>query len=105
MDKLILLGAVGGFLPDILRIVAAGREGTVPAFLGKGIFWVSLVLLAGIGALVVWVFGAASPKEALALGFGGPELISRLVGSIGQTDRTGEEGPQPGLTLSDWWRY
>jgi hypothetical protein len=103
MDKLVLLGAAGGLLPDILRIIAAGRQGTMPGFLKTGMFWMSLVLLAGIGALAVWNFGAGSPKEAIAIGFGAPELISRLgAAAAGQGDR-GTEGAK--VSLLDWWRY
>jgi hypothetical protein len=103
MDKLVLLGAVGGLLPDVLRIIAAGRQGTMPDSLKRAIFYISLVLLAGIGALAVWLVGAGSPKEAIAIGFGAPELISRLGAAAGQVDH-GAEGAQR-VTLRDWWKY
>ena len=104
MVKLVLLGAVGGLLPDGLRIIAAGRLGTMPGYLKTAIFWISLVLLAGIGALVVWLVGAGSPKEAIAIGFGAPELISRLgAAAAGQADRDAESGGK--VSLLDWWKY
>jgi hypothetical protein len=101
MYKLLVFGAIGGLVPDVLRIIAAGRQGMILDVLKKVIFYVSLALLAVIGALAVLLVGAGSLKEAFAIGFGAPEVISRLGALAGQADR----GVGQKVSLFDWWKY
>jgi hypothetical protein len=76
--EMVGLSCVGGILPDVLRIIAARYDGP-PQYLKKTFFWISLfllVVLAGGTALLVKPTGTV---EALAVGFGAPEIISKLL--------------------------
>lgn len=89
--NLIWIGAAGGLIPDVLRLIN-GRMGPPPVYLKSANFWLSLALLAGVGALSAYVGEAADVKQALAFGFGGPEFLSRLLGNV---TRTPSPTPQP----------
>lgn len=101
----VLFGAVGGLLPDVLRMIKAGQDGQMPTYLKSVMFYVSLILLAGVGALVGWLGQAKSVQEALAYGFGGPEVLSRLLSTKhlpAQVDR-GEPGKPSKVRIWQWW--
>lgn len=99
---LIVLGGLGGLIPDILRLIKIGRAGrNVPKFLSKLMFWISVVLLMLLGAFVSWLLGANDYKEAVAYGFAAPELITRLVASPTEADRGEIRGDTKGLL--NWW--
>jgi len=72
------LGCAGGLLPDVLRLVD-GRYGPPPEYLGRAIFWTSLVILTLIGGLAAYLVQPASVAEALAVGFSAPEILSKLL--------------------------
>jgi len=100
VTQYLICGALGGFLPDILRLVTKLREGTVPSYLKTKAFWFSLVLLAIIGAVAVWLTNPTSTREAVMIGFSAPEVISRLASQTKQVDRA--DGAQ--LSVLDWWK-
>lgn len=102
----VILGCLGGLLPDILRIIQTRHDLTGPAYIKSTKFWIGLVLLVAIGGLASWLLGASDFKQAIAYGFGAPELFSRVLGKIGGdvdrgVDRGEEELKAPGLL--DWW--
>jgi hypothetical protein len=80
---LIALGAVGGALPDIIRITKGMHDPAIPTYLKSMNFYLGFVLLMGLGCLAAWLGQASAPKEALAYGYGAPELISRLLSNAG----------------------
>jgi hypothetical protein len=111
---LIIFGCVGGLLPDILRIIQDRYNLTIAAYFKSPMFYISLILLALLGGFSAWLLGAADVKQALAYGFGAPEIISRVLGKIGgNVDRGVDRGPEaetpgtetkpPELNLFDLW--
>ena len=89
INPIIVWGCVGGVLPDLVRFIK-GRYKDTPDYLKSPMFWVGLLLLIGLGGFVAWLGGAKEVKEALAYGYGGPEVLSRLLsvkGSDGDADR------------------
>jgi hypothetical protein len=89
INQLIVWGCVGGVLPDAIRLIK-GRYNDTPGYLKAPMFWVGLLLLIGLGGFVAWLAGAKEIKEALAYGYGGPEVLTRLLSvkdGSGQTDR------------------
>lgn len=106
--SMLLLGCAGGIIPDVLRIIQDRHSLTIPAYLKSGVFWISLLLLAGLGGLTAWLFDAKDVKQALAFGFGAPEIISRVFGKIAGgvdrgIDRGDEQGATSTLSFSEWW--
>lgn len=96
---LIILGCVGGLIPDILRIIRGRYRSKFPKYFYSGTFWLGLIFLVALGAFASWLLGAQHAKEALAYGFAGPELVSRFFAeSAGPVDR----GDIP-FKLRDWW--
>jgi hypothetical protein len=95
---LVLLGCAGGALPDIVRIVQNRREPTLPEYLKSANFWLGFALLLILGGLAAWLGEAKIAKEALAYGFGAPEIISRLLASP-----TTNRGPSGGMSTRRWW--
>ena len=89
ISQLIVWGCVGGALPDVVRLIK-GRYNDMPGYLKAPMFWIGLLLLIGLGGFVAWLGGAKEIKEALAYGYGGPEILSRLLsvkGAGGAEDR------------------
>lgn len=71
------IGCSGGLIPDVLRIVKERYKDELPNYLWGLNFWIGLVLLALIGGLAAIIGEASDWKHALALGYAGPELLSR----------------------------
>lgn len=80
--QLLFWGCIGGALPDAVRLIK-GRFGSTPGYLKSGMFWLGLFLLIALGGLLAWLGGAKETKEALAYGYAGPELLSRLLSTKG----------------------
>jgi len=97
--NVIIWSCLGGLLPDVLRMIAARHDGT-PKYLLKPFFWISLVLLVGVAALAGYLSHPKDVISALAVGFGAPEIISKLVGRPG--DRGGGNNSL-GSDLRGWW--
>ena len=82
------LGCAGGLLPDILRVVAV-RHGEAPSYLWRPFFWISLSILSILGGLAAVFIGSGGTVEALAIGYGAPSIISRLLA---------DKNPDPSVT-------
>lgn len=82
MEKqIILFSLLGAIIPDVLRIIKARHDPQLPAHLKSPSFYVGLALLMGIAIAAVYLSEAKTTKEALAIGFSAPEIVSRLLGS------------------------
>lgn len=91
---------LGGVLPDVLRIVAA-RYGGPPKYLGQAFFWISLALLVILAGLTALLVNPTNRVEALAVGFGAPEIISKLLSR--PADRGVGQGGSIVSDLRSWW--
>ena len=96
--EVLLIGFAGGLLPDMIRIIKARYEVKFPSYLSCWNFWVGVLLLGLLGAATAWVLESANYKEALAYGFGAPEIISRVVSS--QTSQVTRGGK---FEMRAWW--
>jgi hypothetical protein len=76
-------GCLGGALPDLIRLAQNRYKEDLPKYLWSGRFWLGFLALVGLGGLAEWLGGATGVKEALAFGYGGPELLSRLLSAQG----------------------
>ncbi|MDX8437771.1 hypothetical protein RFN25_30680 [Mesorhizobium abyssinicae] len=96
-----IVGCAGGAVPDVLRLIKARHEGA-PEYLKHRFFWIMFfVLVVGGGACAV-LSGARDFQSALALGFGAPEILSRLASSS-SSDR-GDAGGSAISMIRSWWR-
>ena len=93
----IVLGCIGGFIPDVLRLIK-GRYKAFPGYLRQPSFWVGLALLVALGGLAAWIGDAHDAKQALAYGFGAPQLISTLASSQGEP-----AARRGAFSLRQWW--
>src|SRR5688572_18803655 len=105
-----LLGALGGLLPDILRIVKSRHDPQLQPYLNSVMFWVGLLLAVAVGALAAALAEAANVREALAYGFGAPEVLTRILSTAGRpTTAAGAPEGASALarsgrpTLGNWW--
>lgn len=95
------LGIVGGLLPDIIRVVRDRHNTELPPFLKTAKFYLSLTLLAALGAFAAWLLDAASYKDAVIYGFTAPEALSKLAGTSAKDADRGHG--QRTMTLREWW--
>ena len=77
--NIVMMGCIGGLIPDLLRIVRVHTDPTLPPYLKTANFWIGLVGLVILGGLATWLLQATAPKEAFAYGFSAPELLSRAL--------------------------
>ena len=99
--SIIVLGCVGGMLPDVLRTINNRFDKKIPSYLKRPLFWIGFFLLVAIGGFAAWLFGATTAKDAVIYGFAAPELISRLI-----SEAKAPPTPQKGTTefnLRNWW--
>jgi hypothetical protein len=107
MDIQVLgLGALGGILPDLIRIAKA--QGNIGQVGGVNVL-VSMVVLAIIGGVAAFLADAASTEPvgiiaAVTAGFSGPEIISRLVGGTSGGGGGPESFSTPASGVLGWWR-
>ncbi len=108
--QVLLLGAIGGLLPDLLRIAKA--KGNVGDAGGTTNVLISMLVLAIIGAIAALAADSvdtnrASVLASLTAGFTGPEVISRLVGGVtaprGGDTRDGRAAGSGASGLTRWW--
>ena len=76
---IIILGCVGGAIPDAIRIIQGRHKTELPDYVGSLNFLIGLLLLVLLGGFAAWLGAAKEYKEALAYGFAAPELVSRLL--------------------------
>ena len=95
----VLFGCAGGLLPDILGVVKE-RHGPPPEYLSRRFFWISLLILAGIGGLVSYLSDPARLIDALAIGYSAPTIISKGLGKEGPPDIFEPPPPPPKMGTS-----
>lgn len=103
--NMFLFGCAGGLLPDILRVIQNRHDPGRLTYLKQIGFWIGLLFLVALGGSVSWLLGASEVKQALAYGFGGPEILSTLLGGIAKgVDRGVDRGAETGqVGLLTWW--
>jgi len=98
--EMVGLGCLGGILPDILRMIAARYEGP-PKYLAQPFFWISLLLLVVLAGGTAFLVKPTGTIETLAVGFGAPEIISKLLGR--PADRGIGKKPSIIGDIRSWW--
>ena len=97
-----VLGGIGGTLPDVIKIVNKRMQGR-PTFLTDGFYWISLGILALLGAGAAALKGAGDPIEALALGAAAPTLFSRALAQE-KDAHLGAAAPESTIRrIRQWW--
>ena len=117
--SLLILGAVGGLLPDVIRIMKDPNSVKEYASLKL----ISVVLQVALGVFAVWLLYSdteiqgVSPKViAVTLGFAAPEILTRtlsaiatLIGGAPQSSDVAKtksfdfNQPKKKKSLLDWW--
>jgi hypothetical protein len=95
----ILWGAAGGVVPDILRLIR-DRHGDQPAYLRHWQYYLGLVLMVVIGAVVAWLFAPARTVDAIAYGIAAPSILEGLAADKSKESRLSGDG-----NIIDIWRY
>lgn len=75
---ILLYGALGGLLPDILKIIENRYTGEFPGYFKKLMFWIGLILMVALGSLCAYLFEPEKPVNAIALGFAAPRILRDL---------------------------
>ena len=107
---ILLLGCVGGLLPDVLRIVKNRHNSSLPDYFKQPMFWLGWFLLVLLGGFAAWLLTAQDAKQAVAFGFAAPELLSNLGAKPEEPGRTdidrGDRGeaPRQPFKLRSWWQ-
>jgi hypothetical protein len=96
------LGCLGGAFPDVLRFVKQRYETELPKHWKSLNFWLGFILLLIVGGFASWLGGATDIKTALAFGFGGPEVIARLLSSNQPATLSGGGSFQ---VIRRWWAF
>jgi hypothetical protein len=103
--QLVLCGAGGGLLPDIIRFIKSRYDDQPIPYLKRWRFWISVALLVPLGALAAWVLEPKNPLQAFAFGYAAPELLSRVFSS--EADKRTLDAPElkkNGVSpLRTWW--
>jgi len=94
----VVVGAFGGLLPDLIRFVKEKEKG-FPEWFSKPGYWVGLGVLVVLGGLAAWLGQATKWQSALAMGYGAPEFLSRLIAK----DSVTMKGAAGGFPLRKWW--
>ncbi len=94
----VVLGALGGILPDAVRFAKKKEEGFPEWFRSLG-YWAGLGVLVVLGGAAAWLGQAQDWQSAISMGFAAPEIISRLFGS----ESAAIHGTGNGFPLRRWW--
>lgn len=122
--EILALSFVGAILPDAIRIIKNKFSNTIPEYLSYGNFWLSLILMILVGMIANFIFIPGSPKEAIAVAFGGPEILTKAFAKAekpesgkpgadkpaGTKARFSVEADKPvkekkRVSLLEWWSY
>lgn len=95
----VLLGCLGGVLPDIIRIIKNRYKLSIPEYLKTGSFWLGFLLMVLIGGLAAWVFSPTSAREAIVYGYAAPQLFSSLVAKEIRHSRIKDQN----ISIRSWW--
>lgn len=124
---LVPLGCIGGLLPDVIRLLNWAKDGATdpasvkrPPKAGVLLRLVGALIQVGLGGFAVYLLGAASPLQAVAIGFAGPEFLTRILAAAAPRVTPPSPGatPQAGMieelppardssainAILDWWR-
>lgn len=93
----VTIGVLGGLLPDLIRFVK-GRHKGFPDWFSQPGYWVGLLILLVLGGIAAWLGQPSQWKQALAMGYAAPEVLSRLVGDDALIVKEGSRFP-----LLKWW--
>lgn len=108
--QLYVMGALGGLLPDVLRLLAwtklaPGVRGPLPV--RDPAIWLGMVLQVGLGVLAAYALEPATVLQALAMGYAAPEMLTRafaaFVKSGGQAAGFAVNQPSAGRRVLGWW--
>ena len=100
--SLVVLGCLGGAIPDLLRVAQNRYQEELPAYISRVNFWVGLLCLVFLGGFTSWAGGAKDPQSALAMGYAAPELVSRLLS--GKPVTLGPGGSVL-AQIRRWWHF
>jgi hypothetical protein len=110
--SLMLWGCGGALIPDLIRIAKTRNDSTLLPFLRSGQFLLSLAAMIVLSVLAVVLLGAESPREALAFGYGAPDLLTSALSSSSTTsslppppDIAPKGGQARFMNLRDWWSH
>ena len=93
----ILLGCLGGIIPDIIRLLKLREDGKyfIPDYLTTVFFWIVLILQIGLGALVVYLMDVNDKLQAVVYGYAAPQIFTSVASGI--ISRTGgDQGSSKG---------
>ena len=105
LDPMLVYGALGGLIPDAIRLVRSRHDPALPPYLKSAGFYLGLVFCVVLGALASWMLGATDVRQALACGFSAPEILTRL---LSKTDGVPRSALEPAvarrpMALREWW--
>ena len=105
LNPMLVYGALGGLIPDAIRLVRSRHDPALPPYLRSAGFYLGLVFCAVLGALAAWMLGAADIRQALACGFSAPEILTRLLSRTDGVPKSalGPAGAPRPMALRDWW--
>lgn len=99
---LVILGCVGGVLPDVIKIIKNRYAKELPSYFKALNFWLGALLMIALGGIAAWIFGATQAKEALIFGYAAPEFISKLAGKRQVVSDRGVTN-RGKFRLRTWW--
>lgn len=99
--SMVALGCLGGAVPDAIRLIQNRYKTELPDYLKSINFVIGFVLLVALGGFAAWLGEAKAVREALAFGFGAPEIVSRALS--GKAITLGR--PSPAGTLRRFWAF
>jgi len=94
-------GAVGGVLPDIMKLLRK-RFQQRPTYVGRAWYWLNVVLLAIIGAIISVISHPNAIQDALAYGAASLALLTQLFGKD-DDQHLGGSGASAIKKIRGWW--
>ncbi|UVK50389.1 hypothetical protein DBIPINDM_003527 [Mesorhizobium sp. AR02] len=97
-----LLGALGGVLPDFIKVIRKRFE-KMPTYLGRRFYWLNVASLAVMGAIASAIGHPSSIHEALAYGAGALALLTQAFGQNDEQHLGDAEQVNPIRQIRAWW--
>jgi hypothetical protein len=104
--SLILWGALGGLLPDIIRFIKNRFSGEFKGFYRSAAYWIGLLLLSCLGGLVVFLLKPEEIIYALGMGYCAPNLLTSILSKqipVSSTQGFKEQQSLRKINLRHWW--
>ena len=95
------IGCCGGLIPDAMRIIQKRHESELPAYVFSMNFWIGFVLLVLLGGLAAVIGQSVDWTQALAIGYAGPESLSRAFATKPITLATAGSA----AVVRRWWAF